>query len=1145
MSLLLQTQTSPKFYYMIRSILFRILLFLPAMINAQTWQPVGGGVSSTHGLTLWDGKLAVAGSFSSPCDRITAWDGSNYICFGSGVGLVARDAISFNGDLVVIGDFWNTHQPCTGCNGIARWDGSAWQPMGTGFNNDVLSITIWNGDLVVGGDFTEADGNPVSRIARWTGSTWVPIGGTNDFSYDIRGLTVYNGELWAGGDFIDVAGNSSYDRVVKWNGSAWVGGSQIGLPNGIATTVRCFYVDQAQNKLYMGGHFLEVNGNTNASGVAVYNGSVWSPLGGGVNDYVRALSKYNGNIIVGGNFSTAGSVNANKIAKWNPTSQTWFAMSTGMNDYVKALEVYNGWLYAGGPFTSASGSSINGIARWYEGTTGAPAAAFTASSLSICPGQCLTFTDNSTGTPTNWTWTFPGGSPSSSTTQNPGSVCFNTAGQYVIKLRVCNANGCDSVTQTVNVSAPVISAGQNVSICSGANTTLNATGGVSYTWSPAAGLSCTGCASPLASPAVTTTYTVTGTSASGCSSTSSVTVSVSPLPVVNAGSDVSICEGDTASLTATGGISYSWSPAASLSCSTCSSTLASPASTTTYVVTGSNAAGCMASDAVTVNILPAPNANAGTNQQICIGDTATLNAAGGISYSWSPSVNLSCQVCSITEAYPQTTTIYTVTVTGANGCTASDNVSVTVVLLPIANAGSDSSICTGDSLMLQASGGISYLWTPAIGLNCTNCQSPWAMPASNTTYIVTVTDVNGCSASASVDISLWSLPVIAAGTDAAICVGDTISLSASGAQSYQWFPAATLSCSSCQLPDAYPAATTIYSVTGADVNGCSNTASVTITVNPLPIADAGTDVSICSGSDTALLATGGDTYLWSPSSGLSCTACASPLASPAVTTTYTLIATDLNGCINSDAVIVTINALPVADAGTDVSICLGSDTALSANGGNTYLWSPSSGLSCTGCASPLASPGVTTTYTVVATDINGCINSDDVIVTVNALPVADAGLDDTLCYGESVSLLASGGIDYTWSPADGLSCTNCPNPISTPDSSVTYSVLVADANGCASSDEVTLVVLLCTNTNELDEQSVFVYSDPASGNILIQSRQHIDNVELYDLNGKLMLLDSNPGKDRLDISTSLFSPGVYLLRVRTSTSAFTTKVLVN
>src|SRR5688500_12060171 len=93
-----------------------IALILSVTLNAQTWQGVGVGVSSTHGLALWDGKLAVAGSFNNPCNRIAAWDGSNYICMANGVGLVARGAISFNGDLVVIGDFWNTHQPCTDCN---------------------------------------------------------------------------------------------------------------------------------------------------------------------------------------------------------------------------------------------------------------------------------------------------------------------------------------------------------------------------------------------------------------------------------------------------------------------------------------------------------------------------------------------------------------------------------------------------------------------------------------------------------------------------------------------------------------------------------------------------------------------------------------------------------------------------------------------------------------------------------------------------------------------------------------------------------------------------------------------------------------------------------------------------------------------
>src|SRR5688572_14733705 len=436
-----------------------ILLFIiSAPVHLQSWQDVGGGSNnSSHCLSNWNGKLIDGGSFNNPCNRVMAWNDTAWSCFGAGGGIVIRDAIDFNGNLVVCGDFWNVQQPCTGCNGIALWNGSAWTPLGTGFNNDVLCLTIWDGQLVAGGDFTQADGNPVSRIARWTGTGWVPIGGTSDFDNDIRAMVEYQNELWVGGDFNNVGGCTSCDGLVKWDGTTWVGGnSGVDVNGGVDSTVRVLLVDPVNDLLYMGGHFqgLTVNDvyNGNLNGVAVYDGSDWTALGTGVNSYVRAITIYNGNVIVGGDFSTAGAVTANKVAKWNPVTSTWYAMGTGMNDYVKSAAVYNGKLYVGGPFTIADGQTRNCIASWYEVPSVPPVANINASVTNACAGGCINFTDNSTNSPTSWTWSFPGGTPNNSTSQNPGSVCYAAAGIYTVTLTASNANGTNTDTQTITIS---------------------------------------------------------------------------------------------------------------------------------------------------------------------------------------------------------------------------------------------------------------------------------------------------------------------------------------------------------------------------------------------------------------------------------------------------------------------------------------------------------------------------------------------------------------------------------------------------------------------------------------------------------------------------------------------------------------------
>jgi PKD repeat protein len=483
--------------------------------QAQTWNAVGNGLNNDdHCLGTWNNLLVVGGSFNNnPCDKIANWNGTSYGCFGNGIGTVVRAVISFNGDLVAVGDFWNNNQPCSGCNGVARWNGSAWTPMGTGFNNDVLALAIFNGNLIAAGDFTTADGNPCWRIARWTGSSWVPLGIGNELDNDVRALAVYNGALYIGGDFANAANLSAADRIVKWTGTAY---QTVGIPGGLDSTVRVLYV--YNNELYMGGHFIEVGGNTNCRGIAKYNGSQWLPLGTGVNSYVRGITAYNGNIIAGGDFTQAGATAASRVAKWNGTS--WSALSSGMNDYIRALHVYNGELYAGGAFTIAGGNPRNYIARWYEPPP-PPVANFSASSQSTCQGNCISFSDQTMNSPTTWNWSFQGGSPATSTSQNP-VVCYNNPGNYQVKLVVTNATGSDSITVNNYITVhplPNADAGPDQTICIGGQTQLNATGGVAYQWIPGTNLSCSTCPNPFANPTVTTSYVVIVTNSFGCQNT--------------------------------------------------------------------------------------------------------------------------------------------------------------------------------------------------------------------------------------------------------------------------------------------------------------------------------------------------------------------------------------------------------------------------------------------------------------------------------------------------------------------------------------------------------------------------------------------------------------------------------------------------
>lgn len=329
---------------------------------------------------------------------------------------------------------------------------------------------------------------------------------------------------------------------------------------------------------------------------------------------------------------------------------------------------------------------------------------------------------------------------------------------------------------------------------------------------------------------------------------------------------------------------------------------------------------------------------------------------------------------------------------------------------PFVRTNADTAVCEGIAVQLNTVGGASYVWTPSAGLNNTGIADPIASPTASTQYIVTGTNVNGCMAKDTVNINIYPKPNITKSADETICKNSSIQLSASGGSTYAWTPAATLNDPSVANPIASPSVNTTYYITVTDVNTCTNTDSVKISIRPDPVFSISPPVAICEKESIQLIAGGGNIYVWQPDPSLNDPSVANPVVSPLVTTNYLVTITETN--CNSSATLnttVTVNPLPVVKASKANDLdCANDRSQLSATGAQSYTWSPASSLSDPNIFNPVATPSASTQYIVKGTDGLGCSNYDSVVVdfiSVNAggylMPNAftpnNDGLND--CFG--------------------------------------------------------------------------------------------------------------------------------------------------
>lgn len=711
-------------------------------------------------------------------------------------------------------------------------------------------------------------------------------------------------------------------------------------------------------------------------------------------------------------FCSGGSVT---LTSSSASGNTWSTGATTQSITVSAAGTYTVSVTDGNGCTSTAGSAtvtVNPL----------PSAPIVSASgpTTFCTGGSVTLTSSSA---TGNTW---------STGETTQSITVNTAGTYTVSY--VDGNGCTSSTASTTVTilsnppTPVVSAGGPLTFCSGGTVTLTSSSASGNTWS-------TGATTQSITVNSSGTYSVT-VGASGCSSTSANTsVTVNPLPatpIVATSGPTTFCTGGSVTLTSSSATGNTWSTGAT----TPSITVNTSGNYTVSVTDGNGCTSSTASTTVTVNPLPAtPTVSASGPLTFCQGGSVTLSSSSASGNTWSTGATTQNIVVNAAGTY-------TVSVTDGNGCTSAIG-STTVIVnpnpaTPTVSLNGPVTFCSGNSVVLTSSSTSGNAWSTG-----ETTQSITVNSSGN--YSVTVSDINGCSAS-SANTSITVNPTTATPniTDSGlnICAGQTTTLTSSSTTGNTWSTGETTQTITVN-------ASGTYTLTTDDGSGCPSSpvsVVVTVTSNPTtPTISANGPLTFCQGDSVTLTSSSTNGNTWSTGETTQSIVVSS-------TGNYT-VTVGAAGCSAISAATATLE-LPLPStpliSNTGLVFCAGQSTTLASNNTTGNNWS-------TGETTQSITVTNSGNYWLTFTDGNGC-TSDSTAVTVTANPLPASPLITannplSFCQGDSVSLTVSPGTGIVWTPGNTTDSTLTVN------TSGVYTVTYTDANGCTStSSPITVTV---------------------------------------------------------------------------------------